>query len=48
MQLPNRTAPIPGDEDHYIVGLDVFHQLHCLVRCHLNLIEYAHLLNVHT
>ncbi|PSS12323.1 hypothetical protein M430DRAFT_21419 [Amorphotheca resinae ATCC 22711] len=30
MQLPNRTAPIPGDEDHYIVGLDVFHQLHCL------------------
>jgi len=29
-QLPNRTVPIPGDIDHYIVGLDVFHQLHCL------------------
>ena len=30
-RLPNKTAPIPGDEEHYIVGLDVFHQLHCLV-----------------
>ncbi|KAI9733819.1 MAG: hypothetical protein M1818_007086 [Claussenomyces sp. TS43310] len=30
MQLPNHTAPIPGDSDHYIVGLDVFHQIHCL------------------
>jgi len=30
-QLPNKTAPIPGDEKRYIVGLDVFHQLHCLV-----------------
>jgi len=29
-QLPNRTEPIPGDESHYIVSLDVFHQLHCL------------------
>jgi hypothetical protein len=32
MQLPNKTQPVPGDEEHYIVGLDVFHQLHCLVR----------------
>ena len=30
-QLEELTAPIPGDEDHYIVGIDVFHQLHCLV-----------------
>jgi hypothetical protein len=30
-RLPNKTALIPGDEEHYIVGLDVFHQLHCLV-----------------
>lgn len=30
-RLLNKTAPIPGDEEHYIVGLDVFHQLHCLV-----------------
>jgi hypothetical protein len=29
-KLPNRTSPIPGDEKHYIVGLEVFHQLHCL------------------
>lgn len=29
--LKNRTVPI-DDEGHYIVTLDVFHQLHCLVR----------------
>jgi hypothetical protein len=30
--LPNETLPIPGDDqDRYIVGLEVFHQLHCLV-----------------
>ncbi|KAF9523975.1 hypothetical protein CPB83DRAFT_727462, partial [Crepidotus variabilis] len=29
-QLVNKTVPIPGDTDHYVVGLDVFHQLHCL------------------
>ena len=29
--LPNKTLPIPGDEEHYAVGLEVFHQLHCLV-----------------
>ncbi|KZS87710.1 hypothetical protein SISNIDRAFT_419206 [Sistotremastrum niveocremeum HHB9708] len=28
--LPNWTEAIPGDEDHYAVALDVFHQLHCL------------------
>ncbi|KAI0080783.1 hypothetical protein K474DRAFT_1636716 [Panus rudis PR-1116 ss-1] len=28
--LPNRTVPIPGDEEHYILVLSVFHQLHCL------------------
>jgi hypothetical protein len=30
-QLSNLTAPIPGWDDHYLVGIDVFHQLHCLV-----------------
>ncbi|KAJ8489377.1 hypothetical protein ONZ45_g11588 [Pleurotus djamor] len=30
--LPNSTEVIPGDEDHYIVELDVFHELHCLNR----------------
>jgi hypothetical protein len=30
--LKNGTIPI-DDEGHYIVTLDVFHQLHCLVRC---------------
>lgn len=29
-QLPNCTTRIPGDDNGYIVGLDVFHQLHCL------------------
>ncbi|KAH8813656.1 hypothetical protein DL96DRAFT_1757522, partial [Flagelloscypha sp. PMI_526] len=29
--LPNRTYPIAGDpEGYYVMGLDVFHQLHCL------------------
>ncbi|KIJ65394.1 hypothetical protein HYDPIDRAFT_110449 [Hydnomerulius pinastri MD-312] len=28
--LPNKTTPIPGNEENYIVTLDVFHQLHCL------------------
>lgn len=28
-QLVNRTSKIPND-DHYIVSIDVFHQLHCL------------------
>jgi hypothetical protein len=30
--LPNRTSAIPGDTDHYISSLSVFHHLHCLVR----------------
>ncbi|KAJ7643273.1 hypothetical protein B0H17DRAFT_1104421 [Mycena rosella] len=29
-RLPNKTSAIPGDDDHYIVSLDVFHSLHCL------------------
>ncbi|KAF9219419.1 hypothetical protein BS17DRAFT_789232 [Gyrodon lividus] len=29
-RLPNKTAPIPGDEDNYIFTFDIFHQLHCL------------------
>ncbi|KAJ6478197.1 hypothetical protein C8R45DRAFT_1101586 [Mycena sanguinolenta] len=28
--LPNKTHPIPGDEENYIAELDVFHNLHCL------------------
>lgn len=28
--LPNKTVPVPGDEEYYIVGLNVFHELHCL------------------
>lgn len=30
--LPNRTSAVPGDTDHYISSLSVFHHLHCLVR----------------
>ncbi|KAI9845205.1 MAG: hypothetical protein M1838_001823 [Thelocarpon superellum] len=29
-QLVNKTVRIPKDPGHYIVGLSVFHQLHCL------------------
>ncbi|KAI9823489.1 MAG: hypothetical protein M1819_001343 [Sarea resinae] len=31
-RLPNATAEIPEKPGHYVVGLDVFHQLHCLNR----------------
>lgn len=30
VQLLNRTTRIPGDDNGYVIGLDVFHQLHCL------------------
>ncbi|KAH8897640.1 tat pathway signal sequence [Thozetella sp. PMI_491] len=29
-RLPNATTPFTNDTSHYIVELDVFHQLHCL------------------
>ena len=29
-QLPNATTPFTDEANHYIVELDVFHQLHCL------------------
>ncbi|THH00335.1 hypothetical protein EW026_g2166 [Hermanssonia centrifuga] len=28
--LPNQTLAIPGDENHHIISLSVFHELHCL------------------
>ncbi|KAF5375173.1 hypothetical protein D9758_000043 [Tetrapyrgos nigripes] len=28
--LSNKTYPVLGEEDHYMIALDVFHQLHCL------------------
>lgn len=31
IQLENRTTPIPDEPGQYIVILEVFHQLHCLV-----------------
>ena len=30
-KLPVKTTPIPEAPGYYVVGLDVFHQLHCLV-----------------
>ncbi|KAF7795291.1 hypothetical protein EIP86_006445 [Pleurotus ostreatoroseus] len=30
MKMANKTLPIPGDPEHYIIALSVFHQLHCL------------------
>ncbi|PSS03843.1 hypothetical protein BD289DRAFT_420360 [Coniella lustricola] len=29
-KIPNRTIKIPGDEEHSVVWLGVFHELHCL------------------
>ncbi|KII95582.1 hypothetical protein PLICRDRAFT_34492 [Plicaturopsis crispa FD-325 SS-3] len=29
-RLPNKTYPVENEKDKYFVGLDVFHQLHCL------------------
>lgn len=37
-QLDVETTTLVGDEEHYLVTLEVFHQLHCLVHtlsfCH--------------
>lgn len=30
-RLVNKTVPIPGEPGQYVVQLNVFHQLHCLV-----------------
>jgi hypothetical protein len=32
MKFPNKTWPLLGEEDSYMFALDVFHELHCLVR----------------
>ncbi|KAJ3759347.1 hypothetical protein EV360DRAFT_69580 [Lentinula raphanica] len=32
--LQPKTVPIPGDTSNYIVGLDMFHQIHCLYSIH--------------
>ncbi|KAF9453956.1 hypothetical protein P691DRAFT_770961 [Macrolepiota fuliginosa MF-IS2] len=29
-QLTNHSVHVPGDEEHYVIQMDVFHQLHCL------------------
>ncbi|KZS89648.1 hypothetical protein SISNIDRAFT_458599 [Sistotremastrum niveocremeum HHB9708] len=29
-RMANWTSRIPGDEEHYIISLDFFHQMHCL------------------
>lgn len=30
-KLPVQTVPLPENPRYYVVGIDVFHQLHCLV-----------------
>ncbi len=32
--MTNKTYPILGQEVQYMIALDVFHQLHCLVSVH--------------
>lgn len=44
--LPNRTVPFPRQEENYIITLDVFHQLHCLVRPFLKPLELVFRLNM--
>ncbi|PKY07907.1 hypothetical protein P168DRAFT_286080 [Aspergillus campestris IBT 28561] len=39
-QLPVKTAAIPEEPGYYVVGLDVFHQLHCLNHIRLKLWAY--------
>ncbi|KAF7345933.1 hypothetical protein MVEN_01615600 [Mycena venus] len=36
-RLPNKTQAIPGDPGHYVVELEVFHNLHCLDRMRMAL-----------
>ncbi|KAJ3775892.1 hypothetical protein EV361DRAFT_962959 [Lentinula raphanica] len=50
MKLTDKTVPIPGDESNYIVGLEVFHQLHCLdsIRKSLRPDYYPSMPNFHT
>lgn len=31
-RLAEPSLPIPGDEDYYMISIEVFRQLHCLVR----------------
>jgi hypothetical protein len=31
-RVPNQTWAVRGNRDQYLITLDVFHQLHCLVR----------------
>ncbi|KZS87707.1 hypothetical protein SISNIDRAFT_419194, partial [Sistotremastrum niveocremeum HHB9708] len=40
--LPNWTEAIPGNETYYAVALDVFHQLHCLVRHTISMTHYPY------
>lgn len=32
IKMVNTSVPIPGNEENYIIELDIWHQLHCLVR----------------
>ncbi|KAF9893744.1 hypothetical protein FE257_009914 [Aspergillus nanangensis] len=36
-QLPVKTVPLPNNPGYYVVGIDVFHQLHCLNQIRLKL-----------
>ena len=38
--LANKTSPIPGDDGHYVVMLNVFHELHCLVSLEIEVAWY--------
>lgn len=39
---PGEKFPIKGHEHEYVVGLDVFHELHCLVCCCIRSIPVKH------
>jgi hypothetical protein len=40
-RLPNKTYPIQNEPGYYLAGLDVFHQLHCLVSEIASLSDYS-------
>jgi hypothetical protein len=45
-KLRSPTLRIPTDPDNFVMGLDVFHQLHCLVSAD-EILEYTKLLTAH-
>lgn len=44
-KLPVKTYRIPESHGYYVIGLDVFHQLHCLVGPTIEGISHKYLIS---